>query len=326
MAWYTGTSTSANDVLDDLRGHLTSNSWTTQRWSPAQSGTYSQSGYTVTVSITAHGRTVGDVVNLDFTSGTTPDGYYTIATTATDSFTVTAAASTTTSGNVIVEPELIIKGPGSGSRSDFYVGIGKITGYDNLRLAGLTGYTASAVLTAQPGYSASYTKIVNLWNGSTPYWVSVDADRFVMVCQVSTRYMMFGAGFITVYGTDAHYGYPLWVFGSAYNQNNVSYSALSYTNHWKHSLLLPNGTWADPSVFHTPGGPYSVCPDGTYPIFPCQVYDTTNNYGEVSGLFGFTSVAGTNAGDLFEIGSDDYYAFPNWTEVSYGNFLLVKAA
>lgn len=65
-----------------------------------KTGTYSQSGTTVTVTITAHGYSNGAIVYLDFTSGTTPDGFYTITSVATDSFTVTAAASATTSGNV----------------------------------------------------------------------------------------------------------------------------------------------------------------------------------------------------------------------------------
>ena len=64
------------------------------------SGTYSRTGTTITVTATAHGMNVGEKVELDFTSGTAVDGIYTIVTTATNSFTVTSAASGTTSGNV----------------------------------------------------------------------------------------------------------------------------------------------------------------------------------------------------------------------------------
>lgn len=63
--------------------------------------TYSQTGTTITITETAHGRTMGSIVKLDFTSGTSVDGEYTIATVATDTWTVTAA-SATTSGNVSV--------------------------------------------------------------------------------------------------------------------------------------------------------------------------------------------------------------------------------
>jgi len=65
-------------------------------------GTYSIAGTTtLTVTITAHGRAVADVVYLNFTSGTAADGYFTIATVPdANSFTVTYGSSITTSGNV----------------------------------------------------------------------------------------------------------------------------------------------------------------------------------------------------------------------------------
>lgn len=65
-------------------------------------GTYSQTGTTVTVTITAHGLTTGQTANLDFTSGTAVDGSYTVTVTGANTFTVTQA-SRTTSGNVTLQ-------------------------------------------------------------------------------------------------------------------------------------------------------------------------------------------------------------------------------
>ena len=62
-------------------------------------GTYSQTGTTVTVTITAHGYVTGSIAYLDFTSGTAVDGDYTVTVTDANTFTVTQA-SRTTSGNV----------------------------------------------------------------------------------------------------------------------------------------------------------------------------------------------------------------------------------
>lgn len=62
-------------------------------------GTYSQTGTTVTVTITAHGYITGNSAFLDFTSGTAVDGAYTVTVTDANTFTVTQA-SRTTSGNV----------------------------------------------------------------------------------------------------------------------------------------------------------------------------------------------------------------------------------
>ena len=64
-------------------------------------GTYSQSGTTVTVSATAHGLTVGSTVYVEITSGNGVEGTYTVATVPNaNTFTYTAGTSLTTSGNL----------------------------------------------------------------------------------------------------------------------------------------------------------------------------------------------------------------------------------
>ena len=68
-----------------------------------KTGTYNQSGTTSTISITNHGLAIGDVVTIDYTSGSAVDGSFTVATTANDNtFTVTAADAASVSGNVSV--------------------------------------------------------------------------------------------------------------------------------------------------------------------------------------------------------------------------------
>jgi len=68
-----------------------------------QTGTYSQSATTSTISITNHGLAIGDVVTIDYTSGSATDGTFAIATAADqNTFTVTASDSATNSGNVSV--------------------------------------------------------------------------------------------------------------------------------------------------------------------------------------------------------------------------------
>jgi len=68
-----------------------------------KTGTYSQSGTTSTITITNHGLALGDVVTVDYTSGTANDGDFVVATTADlNTFTVVGTQSVTTSGNVSV--------------------------------------------------------------------------------------------------------------------------------------------------------------------------------------------------------------------------------
>ena len=68
-----------------------------------KTGTYSQSGTTVTITIANHGVAIGDVLTIDYTSGSATDGSFTVATAVNaNTFTVTAASSGTNSGNVSI--------------------------------------------------------------------------------------------------------------------------------------------------------------------------------------------------------------------------------
>jgi hypothetical protein len=65
------------------------------------SGTYIQSGTTVTVTITGHGLIAGNIIYADATTGTAVDGIYTVAgVTDANTFTYTAGTSLSTSGSI----------------------------------------------------------------------------------------------------------------------------------------------------------------------------------------------------------------------------------
>jgi len=89
------TSTTFNSCVVDTLGAL--------------SGTYDIPGSTTcTVTIANHGLSNGDVVGLNFTSGTAVDDSYTVANVTTNTFTVTTA-SLTTSGNVTMYPNVLVE-------------------------------------------------------------------------------------------------------------------------------------------------------------------------------------------------------------------------
>ena len=68
-----------------------------------KTGTYSQSATTSTITIANHGLAIGDIVTIDYTSGSAVDGTFTIVTSVDqNTFTVTASNSATNSGNVSV--------------------------------------------------------------------------------------------------------------------------------------------------------------------------------------------------------------------------------
>ena len=68
-------------------------------------GTYAQSGTTITITKNSHGFAIGSFVVLTFTSGSGVSDNYEIKTKDTNTFTVTAASSQTTSGNVTIGSE-----------------------------------------------------------------------------------------------------------------------------------------------------------------------------------------------------------------------------
>ena len=70
----------------------------------ARAATYTQSGTTITVTLTAHGLLPGNGVYCDFTSGAGADAAFDVATAPTaDTFTLIDTVSRTTSGNVTVQ-------------------------------------------------------------------------------------------------------------------------------------------------------------------------------------------------------------------------------
>ena len=70
-----------------------------------KTGTYSQSGTTVTITISSHGFGIGDILTIDYTTGSATDGVFAVASEVdSNNFTVTAANSDANgqSGNVSV--------------------------------------------------------------------------------------------------------------------------------------------------------------------------------------------------------------------------------
>jgi hypothetical protein len=117
------------------------------------SGTYSQSGTTVTVTITSHGLVAGNSISVDISSGTGVDGTYSVATvTGTNTFTYTAGTSLTTSGNITV------------------IAIGNLTVYGSTSLTSsvsVVGTLAANVATFAQDSSFNSTGAVKISAGTT---------------------------------------------------------------------------------------------------------------------------------------------------------------
>ena len=125
-------------------------------------GTYSQSGFTVTVSVTAHGLATGNRIQVTIGTGTAVTGAYTVTVVNANSFTYTAGTSLTTSGNITLPRRLITEGTNITCVS--YIGTGN--GFINFATA---APTANYVVTGGMSFlSGVYAYQTGMKGGVTP--------------------------------------------------------------------------------------------------------------------------------------------------------------
>jgi len=137
------------------------------------SGTYSQSGTAVTVTITSHGLVVGNSILVDISSGTGVDGTYSVATvTGTNTFTYTAGTSLTTSGNITVNAvgNLSVFGNSAVTGNSSVTGSSTVLGNSTVGKA-LTGTysqsgTAVTITSAAHGLLVGTSIIVDITSGT----------------------------------------------------------------------------------------------------------------------------------------------------------------
>lgn len=150
------------------------------------SGTYSQSGNTVTVTMTAHGMAIGQQVNVSTTSGTSLSGYYTVTSVANaNTFTYNSPSSLTTSGNIT--RNLFIRASGN-IANIIDNGVGDYTLNFNIAMPH-ANYTLSACSTEYADGSAIAVSV--RMTGATPTLKSPTGVR------VSTR-SAYNAGFLDI--------------------------------------------------------------------------------------------------------------------------------
>tara|TARA_R100001198_G_scaffold86077_1_gene60631 strand:- start:876 stop:4568 length:3693 start_codon:yes stop_codon:yes gene_type:complete len=130
---------------------------TTQDPNLSTSATYAQSGTTITITKASHGYSAGKFVVLDFTSGAGVDGNYEIKTVpTTDTFTLTAAASQTTSGNCTYGAQF-------SSFNTFTNGVLRGRGF-KFRATLSSSDPAQTILLRQLGYTAQLNRRVETVN------------------------------------------------------------------------------------------------------------------------------------------------------------------
>lgn len=251
-----------------------------------------------------------------------------------------------TAMRAVAGSEYVWQAPGADGASAIFVGAQTVAnvGSDvyNWSLQGFTGYDAAAAFEAQPGAITSTEKPgLALWQSSIPFWFVADGRRVVVVAKVSTSYQAAYLGLLEQYIDPLSYPYALAVGGSVsgalrYSDTTTAANAFpmaavasdSYVNS-KSQLRLraPSGAWlgfvasigasysaaGDAAIWPFQAGMTALRPnlDGTYPLVPTILHDSTPNvYGQLAGVRATTGF-GTGAESVITDGDDQYLVVQN---------------
>jgi hypothetical protein len=241
MSVQTGTATDWQDLLNALDTFLTS---TGMALEPVLTGTGNG-----TISAKGGSASVAETITVTFTSATAfgvsgsvsgslgTGAVGTPFTSTKTNFTITAGGTAFVSGDTFVFDvtppwtslrrtsgvEMIWQAPGNGGTDEIIVGAKEFhhvgADYYNWRLGGFQSFDSGAVFNQQLGYvggagQAQSSPVLNLWNGSIPYWFIANGRRVIVVAKVSTVYMCAYLGLIEAYMSPGSFPLPLAVGGS----------------------------------------------------------------------------------------------------------------
>lgn len=260
--------------------------------------------------------------------------------------------------------EYIWKAPGNANSDQIFVGSKYFSdatgGYHNWQLGGFTAYSAGIEFGLQAGSIVNSSSVrgpvLPLWDQAIPYWFIANGRRVIVVAKVSTYYESAYLGFIEAYPTPNQWPYPLAVGGSmawntepAATSSNWKYTntsgyphrafpmAYGETNNWKTQLRMrrPDGSWIGHAVAYSADygaiWPYAnsmtnLKPnlDGSYPIFPIVLSDSTPNvYGRLDGVWATTGV-NNSPESTFTIGRETWLVAQNISRNTAVDLFVVK--
>lgn len=156
----------------------------------------------------------------------------------------------------------------------------------NLAVSGATGFVGSADLDDQPG---AYAPMMSAPMRNLPFnfWINATGGHICCGYRIDSIGLFFGVGKLWVYGTPPQYSYPLFLAAPLPAATATRYSDASLTlplkgNRTNFKLRTMAGTWIQP--FTHPYANTTITyrdTNGTHPLIPIIVYDTSNTYGVI---------------------------------------------
>lgn len=228
--------------------------------------------------------------------------------------------------NHAVASEAVLKGSGLSGTEEIFVGVAAygFTTADifNLKTAVFTGFVASNTWNNQPGSGGALG--FPLWDGSIPYWLTVNGQRITAVAQVDTTFHTFYIGKFFPYVSPGQYPYPV-AHGSTMDDTALEdqaaaghacpymvggtatarMKARSSGDSWFNANTWP---WGNTSARLQ--APINIGGTDTYALLPIVVYSSANLWGELDGVF-FVTGFGNASGNTITVGADTYLVVPN---------------
>ena len=254
--------------------------------------------------------------------------------------------------------ELILQGVGLTGLEEIFIGFQCYQNvgadYYNMRVAGFNGYNSGAAFGSQPGYGAVSVCSHNL---SIDYWLSINAQRIILVQKVGTPiYETAYAGKIFSYGLPSQYPYALLVCGTLSDGSTLRYSDVTSSHSfgwkgnsdrmklktptsWENVYALPWGK--DPYwVLQQVGGGGTSATDkalrdtnSEYPLLPIDFHnnnETTYGAGQVWGTpdgVSFISGFSNSSESTLAIGSspvENYVVFQDVFRTGFSDYVAIK--
>lgn len=231
--------------------------------------------------------------------------------------------------------EVILQGVGLTGLEQIFVGIK--TYYDvgadvyNLTIGGFTGYAAGSAFESQPGFRLSS---IPAHNARIDYWLIVNAQRIACALKVGTPvYESFYMGKIYPYARPTQFPYPLYVGGSLAANVVTRFSETTHSFPYRGNAVATQGVrspagWVNSYVY-----PYNNASlistwqlrdtGGIYHLLPVEIYDATNLYGVLDGIY---HVSGFNNSveNTLVIGGDTYVVIQDVWRTGHGDYYAMR--
>ncbi|WP_119352942.1 hypothetical protein [Azohydromonas sediminis] len=234
----------------------------------------------------------------------------------------------------VANRELIMMAPGLSGTEQIFCGVycyqEASLDYYNLAVATMKGFVADNSFSTQPGISPVLG--VPAHNTRIDYWISVNGQRLNVAMKVGTPvYESFGIGKFFPFAAPSQYPQPLFAAGMLSSASATRYSETTHSMPWKGNrsnlrMHFNDGTWKTPLTTpwqNTTMANSSRPAETTYALYPVMLYDATNMYGVLDGIYHITGF-NNSVENTLTIGGKNYVVIQDVSRTGFGDYIAME--